>query len=37
VDIVEGKIESIDAAFDPSTATLWVANYDGTISRIDLG
>jgi DNA-binding beta-propeller fold protein YncE len=37
VDVVDAEIESIDAAFDPSTASLWVANYDGTITRIDLG
>ena len=37
VDVVNAEIESIDAAFDPSTASLWVANYDGTITRIDLG
>jgi Tol biopolymer transport system component len=37
VDVVDAEIESIDAAFDPSTATLWVANYDGSITRIDLG
>ena len=37
VDVINADIESIDAAFDPSTASLWVANYDGTITRIDLG
>jgi WD40 repeat protein len=37
VDVVDAEIESIDTAFDPSTASLWVANYDGTITRIDLG
>ena len=37
VDVVEAEIESIDVAFDPLTASLWVANYDGTITRIALG
>jgi Tol biopolymer transport system component len=37
VDVVNAEIESIDAAFEPLTASLWVANYDGTITRIDLG
>jgi Tol biopolymer transport system component len=37
VEVVDAEIEGIDAAFDPKTASLWVANYDGTITRIDLG
>ena len=37
VEAVEGEIENIDTAFDASTASLWVANYEGSISRIDLG
>jgi DNA-binding beta-propeller fold protein YncE len=36
LDVVDAEVENIDAAFDPSTASLWVANYDGTITRIDL-
>jgi len=36
VGVVDAEIENIDAAFDSSTASLWVANYDGTITRIDL-
>jgi dipeptidyl aminopeptidase/acylaminoacyl peptidase len=37
VEVVDAEIEGIDAAFDPKTASIWVANYDGTITRIDLG
>ena len=35
IHVLDGEIEVVDTAFDPSTATLWVANYDGTITRID--
>jgi YVTN family beta-propeller protein len=37
VHVVEGEIEAVDAAFDPSTSTLWIANYKETIARIDRG
>jgi sugar lactone lactonase YvrE len=37
VGAFDAEIESIDAAVDPSTSSLWVANYDGTLTRIDLG
>lgn len=33
---VNVETQSVDAAFDTSTASLWVANYDGTLTRIDV-
>jgi streptogramin lyase len=35
VDVVDGDSENVESAFDRATATLWVANYKGTVTRVE--